>query len=371
MTTPNEFREFGKAMIDYAADYLENIRERPVLPDVRPGYLRNLLPDEAPEKPEEWKDVMADIERLVMPGVTHWQHPNFFAYFPAANSYPAIVADILSGAINCIGFTWLASPACTELEMAMMNWLGRMLQLPDEFLFTPGGKGGGVIQGTASEATMVALLAARARAAKRLEIPCHLCPNALFLILRFQEDHPENTDKGLIQSRLVAYGSSLAHSSVERAGMLGGIKMRLLDVDPETKGMRGETLLKAIEEDKVNGLIPFFAVCTLGTTSCCSFDHLQELGEVSEKNGIWLHIDAAYAGSAFICPEYRPYLNGVEKADSFSFGPHKWLLVNFDCSCMWVRDQLELVEGFTVDPLYLQVKTFVIYRAFCNRKRCS
>ncbi len=174
-----------------------------------------------------------------------------------------------------------------------------------------------------------------------------------------QEDHPEETDKGLIQARLVAYGSSLAHSSMERAGMLGGIRMRLLDVDPDSKGLCGETLANAIYKDKARGLIPFFAVCTLGTTSCCSFDHLKEMGELSQENNIWLHIDAAYAGSACICPEYRPLLNGVEKADSFSFGPHKWLLVNFDCSCMWVRDQHQLVDGFTVDPLYYEVRMLI------------
>ena len=166
MTSAAEFREFGKAMIDYVADYLENIRERPVLPKVEPGYLKELIPSEAPEQPEEWPAVMADVERVIMPGVTHWHHPNFMAYFPTANSYPAIVADILSDAIACIGFSWISSPACTELEMSMMNWVAKMLDLPEEFLFRPDGKGGGVIQGTASEASLVALLAARARAVK-------------------------------------------------------------------------------------------------------------------------------------------------------------------------------------------------------------
>ena len=166
MTSAAEFREFGKAMIDYVADYLENIRERPVLPKVEPGYLKELIPPEAPERPEEWPAVMADVERVIMPGVTHWHHPSFMAYFPTANSYPAIVADILSDAIACIGFSWISSPACTELEMSMMNWVAKMLDLPEEFLFRPDGKGGGVIQGTASEASLVALLAARARAVK-------------------------------------------------------------------------------------------------------------------------------------------------------------------------------------------------------------
>jgi aromatic-L-amino-acid decarboxylase len=158
MTSSEEFRQFGSAMIAFVADYVDGLRDRPVLPQVEPGYLMPMLPKEAPFEAESWKAVMADIDRVIMPGVTHWHSPHFHAYFPTANSYPAIVADILSDAIACIGFSWIASPACTELEMAMLNWLGRMLQLPDAFLFDMNSNGGGVIQGTASEATLVALL---------------------------------------------------------------------------------------------------------------------------------------------------------------------------------------------------------------------
>eukprot|EP00095_Tigriopus_kingsejongensis_P010576 snap_masked-scaffold1137_size60140-processed-gene-0.11 protein:Tk10576 transcript:snap_masked-scaffold1137_size60140-processed-gene-0.11-mRNA-1 annotation:"aromatic-l-amino-acid decarboxylase" len=329
MTSAQEFREFGRAMIDYVADYLENIRERPVLSKVHPGYLKELIPDEAPNAPEQWKDVMSDIERVIMPGVTHWHSPQFLAYFPTGNSYPAIVADILSDAIGCIGFSWIASPACTELEMVMMNWLGKMLDLPEQFLFRPGAKGGGVIQGTASEATLVALLSARSQA--------------------IGKHGPESMGK------LVAYGSKVAHSSVERAGMLAGVKMRLLDVD-EDFSLRGATLQRAIEEDKSAGLVPICVVATLGTTSCCSFDNLLEMGPICQEEDIWMHVDAAYAGSAFICSEYRPILNGVEFAQSFNFNPHKWLLVNFDCSAMWVQDANAMVNAFDVDPLYLQHK---------------
>ncbi len=188
MTSSSEFREFGKAMIDFVAEYMDGIGSRPVLPSVRPGYIRPLLPETAPEVPESWQDVMKDIERVIMPGVTHWHSPHFHAYFPTANrygqpalpwllccelnmhfcSYPAIVADILSDSIACIGFSWMASPACTELEMVMMDWLGKMLELPEDFLFCSGKKGGGVIQGTASEATLVALLSARAKKIKQL-----------------------------------------------------------------------------------------------------------------------------------------------------------------------------------------------------------
>ncbi|KAJ8921089.1 hypothetical protein NQ315_015886 [Exocentrus adspersus] len=330
-----EFKDFGKEMIDYVANYLENIRERRVLPTVEPGYLRPLIPDSAPAKPDKWEDVMRDIERVIMPGVTHWHSPRFHAYFPTGNSYPAIVADILSGAIACIGFSWIASPACTELEVVMLDWLGKMLDLPEEFLACSGGKGGGVIQGTASEATLVALLGAKARA-----------------IDRVKKEHPEMSD-GDIVAKLVAYTSSQSHSSVERAGLLGGVIMRSVPPDDSNK-LRGEALEKSIKEDLEAGLIPFYAVNTLGTTSSCTFDRLDEIGPVCNEYNVWLHVDAAYAGSAFICPEYRYLMKGIERADSFNFNPHKWMLVNFDCSAMWLKDPSWLVNAFNVDPLYLR-----------------
>ncbi|XP_055711328.1 aromatic-L-amino-acid decarboxylase isoform X2 [Phlebotomus papatasi] len=330
-----EFKEFAKEMVDYIANYLENIRERRVLPTVQPGYLRPLIPGEAPQKPESWQDVMADVERVVMPGVTHWHSPRFHAYFPTANSYPAIVADMLSGAIACIGFTWIASPACTELEVVMLDWLGKMLDLPAEFLACSGGKGGGVIQGTASEATLVALLGAKAKTMQRVK-----------------EEHPE-WDEATIVSKLVGYCSLQAHSSVERAGLLGGVKLRSLKADGMNR-LRGETVEAAIRDDLAAGLIPFYIVATLGTTSSCAFDCLDEIGPIGNRHNVWVHVDAAYAGSAFICPEYRYLMKGIETADSFNFNPHKWMLVNFDCSAMWLKDPRWVVDAFNVDPLYLK-----------------
>ncbi|CAH0404867.1 unnamed protein product [Chilo suppressalis] len=399
-----DFKDFAKAMTDYITEYLENIRDRQVVPSVKPGYLRPLVPEQAPQQAEPWTAVMADIERVVMSGVTHWHSPRFHAYFPTANSYPAIVADMLSGAIACIGFTWvrnskyvylhdyfisklavpayfvppigvggrrIASPACTELEVVMLDWLGQMLGLPEQFLARSGGEGGGVIQGTASEATLVALLGAKART-----------------IQRVKEQHPDWTDTQIL-SKLVGYCNKQAHSSVERAGLLGGVKLRTLRPDNKHR-LRGDTLKDAIEEDLKNGLIPFYAaklrmleldnkhrlrgetlkdaiekdlknalipfyvVATLGTTSSCAFDVLDELGDVCNSHDIWLHVDAAYAGSAFICPEYRYLMKGVEKADSFNFNPHKWMLVNFDCSTMWLKNPRWVVDAFNVDPLYLK-----------------
>uniref|UniRef100_A0A8D1XBD2 Aromatic-L-amino-acid decarboxylase n=1 Tax=Sus scrofa TaxID=9823 RepID=A0A8D1XBD2_PIG len=283
----SDFRRRGKEMVDYVADYLEGIEGRQVYPDVQPGYLRPLIPATAPQEPDTFEDILQDVEKIIMPGVTHWHSPYFFAYFPTASSYPAMLADMLCGAIGCIGFSWAASPACTELETVMMDWLGKMLQLPEAFLAGEAGEGGGVIQGSASEATLVALLAARTKVTRRL-----------------QAASPGLT-QGAVLEKLVAYAS-----------------------------------------DQV--------VATLGTTSCCSFDNLLEVGPICHEEDIWLHVDAAYAGSAFICPEFRHLLNGVEFADSFNFNPHKWLLVNFDCSAMWVKRRTDLTGAFKLDPVYLK-----------------
>uniref|UniRef100_A0A8C1NG43 Aromatic-L-amino-acid decarboxylase n=1 Tax=Cyprinus carpio TaxID=7962 RepID=A0A8C1NG43_CYPCA len=282
-----EFRRRGKEMVDYVADYLENIEKRQVYPDVEPGYLRSLIPEEAPLEAESYEDVVKDIERVIMPGVTHWHSPYFYAYFPTAHSFPAMLADMLCGAIGCIGFSWAASPACTELETVMLDWLGKMLKLPEDFLAGTEGSGGGVIQGTASEATLIALLAARSKIVKLI-----------------QTDHPDRSETDII-SKLVAYSSD-----------------------------------------------QFCA--TLGTTPSCAFDCITELGPICNAEKIWMHIDAAYAGSAFICPEFRPLLNGIEFADSFNFNPHKWLLVNFDCSAMWVKKRSDIIGAFKIEPLYLK-----------------
>ncbi|KOC61163.1 Histidine decarboxylase [Habropoda laboriosa] len=323
-------------MVDYIADYLANIRSRRVYPAVSPGYLRNVLPSSAPVDGEPWDDIFADIEKCIMPGVTHWQSPHMHAYFPALNSPASLLADMLADAINCLGFTWASSPACTELETIVMNWLGKMIGLPDEFLHRPGGSGGGgVIQTTASEATLVCLLAARTRAIRDV-----------------QQNEPDRLPAE-INSRLVGYCSDQAHSSVEKAGLIGLVRMKYIESDDEFS-MRGETLLEAISHDRAEGLLPFFVCATLGTTGACAFDNLKEVGQVCEQNGLWLHVDAAYAGSAFVCPEFRGWLQGIEYADSIAFNPSKWLMVHFDCTAMWVKSSQALHRTFNVDPLYLK-----------------
>ncbi|XP_033983162.1 aromatic-L-amino-acid decarboxylase-like [Trematomus bernacchii] len=330
-----EFRRRGKEMVDYVADYLDNVEQRPVYPDVEPGYLRSLIPAEAPLEPEKYDDIMTDVERVIMPGVTHWHSPYFYAYFPTASSYPAMLADMLSAAIGCIGFSWAASPACTELETVMLDWLGKMLNLPEDFIAGTEGQGGGVIQGTASEATLVSMLAARCKAVRRIQV-----------------SNPEKSEADIL-SKLVAYTSEQAHCSVERASLIAGVMMKKVPVD-NNYGVEGAMLKRMLEQDKADGLIPFYFCATLGTTPSCAFDHITELGPICNEEQMWMHIDAAYAGSAFICPEFRPLLNGIEFADSFNFNPHKWLLVNFDCSAMWVKKRESIIGAFKVEPLYLK-----------------
>nr|KAG5695921.1 hypothetical protein BaRGS_017359 [Batillaria attramentaria] len=322
-------------MVDYIADYLQNIRKRRVFPDVSPGYMRSLVPESAPDKGEPWTDIFRDVERVIMPGITHWQSPHMHAYFPALNSFPSLLGDMLADAIGCLGFTWASSPACTELETITMDWLGKMIGLPTDFLHSNEQTlGGGVIQTTASDCTFVSLLAARAEMIRKVKATSGL-------------------EDAEINARLISYCSDQAHSSVEKASLIGLVKLRFLPSD-DSLSLRGDTLREAIDRDREEGLIPFYLCATVGTTGACAFDNLRELGPICEKEGIWLHIDAAYAGSAFICPEFRKYMAGVEHAHSFAFNPSKWLMVHFDCSAMWLKNSGALHRTFNVDPLYLK-----------------
>eukprot|EP00762_Andalucia_godoyi_P004317 ANDGO_05484.mRNA.1 Tyrosine decarboxylase 1 len=348
ITTAQGFRVHAKSVVDWIADYYSTLASSSavgqskysVLSAVKPGYLATLLPENAPEQAEDFRDVFADFEHFVMPGVTHWQSPNFFAYFPANSSFPGIVGEMLSAAINCIGFSWINSPACTELETVVMDWLARALDLPAEFLST--GKGGGVIQGTASESVLVAMLAARHRKLATLA---------------------STGESGALAkdwtSKFVVYASDQAHSSITKAFKILGIdgaNLRLLPSDSKTFSFSPVALFDMVMQDTANGLVPFFVCATVGTTSVCAFDPLTEIGGFCNSNGMWLHVDAAYAGSACICPEYRKLLNGVEYADSFNFNAHKWMLVNFDCSCMWVKDRSALLDVLSITPEYLRNK---------------
>ncbi|CAJ1049427.1 histidine decarboxylase [Xyrichtys novacula] len=332
-----EYNRRAKELVDYITHYLSTIRERRVIPDVKPGYMKELLSDTAPTEPESWESIFNDLEKVIMPGIVHWQSPHMHAYFPGLTSWPSMLGDMLADAINCIGFTWASSPACTELEMNMMDWLCKALGLPSFFLHHhPDSRGGGILQTTVSESTLVALLAAR---------------KDKILQLRAEIDH--DVDDSVLNSRLVAYASDQAHSSVEKAGLISLVKIRFLPTD-EQFSLRGNTLKQAVQEDRRRGLVPVMLCATLGTTGVCAFDNLSELGPVCAEEGLWLHVDAAYAGSAYLCPELRWSLEGIEFSHSFVFNPSKWMLVSFDCTAFWVKDKYKLQQTFGVDPVYLK-----------------
>ena len=267
---------------------------------------------------------------MILPGVTHWQSPNFFAFFPANTSGPAILGDLISSGLGVQGMLWVTSPACTELETHVMDWMADLLALPERFKSSS--SGGGVIEDSASSATLCALLAARERATG----------------LAANERGPDG--------RLVAYTSSQAHSSVEKAVKIAGIgrqNLRLIEVD-ENFAMRPERLREQMQKDRQAGLQPFFVVATLGTTSSNAFDPLAEIGEICRQEGAWLHVDGAMAGVAAICPEYRALFAGLELADSYCTNPHKWMFTNFDCDCFFVASRADLIRALSILPEYLR-----------------
>ncbi|XP_043226332.1 aromatic-L-amino-acid decarboxylase-like [Amphibalanus amphitrite] len=330
----DEFRAAAGDVIDYIIGYQRRIRERAPLPAVTPGYLRHLVPAEAPEQPESWADVLADMERVIQPGMTHWHSPQFHAFCPLANSPPALLAEMLAHGLSCVGLNWEAAPACLELEMLVLEWVAKLLQLPDEFM-TRTGTGGGVITGSATEGVLVTVIAARERALARL-----------------RAGDPE-LDETVARGRLVAFTSCQANPAIQRAAATAEVRLRALPADSECS-WRGDTLRQAVEEELAAGNVPIYVVATLGTTSTCAFDRLDELGAVCRQHEMWLHVDAAYAGAALICPEYRHLLQcGVQDVTSFSFNAHKWLLVNFDCGLLWVRDASQLAEANRIDAPYL------------------
>ncbi|ERN15854.1 hypothetical protein AMTR_s00039p00176550 [Amborella trichopoda] len=327
-----ELREHGHRMVDFISDYYKEIESYPVRSQVQPGYLRNLIPDSAPDMPESFESILEDIRHKIIPGVTHWQSPKYFAYYPSNSSTAGFLGEMLSAGFNIVGFSWVTSPAATELEVIVLDWLAKVLKLPEQFLST--GKGGGVIQGTASEAMLVALLAARDKALRRV-------------------------GQNLLEN-LVVYGSDQTHSALIKACKIAGINpmnCRLLQATFMTNyALSPEVASESISNDIAAGLLPIFLCATVGTTSSTAVDPLAALGRLAKANDMWFHIDAAYAGSACICPEYRHYIDGVEEADSFNMNPHKWLLTNFDCSTLWVKDSSNLIQSLSTNPEFLRNK---------------
>ena len=321
-----EFRRHGYAVIDWVADYLRDVAKHPVRSQVAPGEIRSRVPAAPPERGESFETLLHDVDDIVLPGITHWQSPNFFAYFPANATGPSILGDLLSSGMGVQGMLWETSPAATELEMAMCDWFVQLLGLPDHFRFD--GPGGGVIQDSASSATLCALLAARERA----------------------------TAAGASAQDLRIYASEQAHSSVEKAVRIAGLgaqALRLIPLDEE-HALDATALGDAAAEDAANGLRPCMVVATVGTTSSTAIDPVLAIADICQQHGAWLHVDAALAGSAAVCPELRWIHQGVERADSYCVNPHKWLLTNFDCDLFWVRDRRSLISALSVLPEYLR-----------------
>lgn len=328
--TPDEFRSHGHALIDWIADYQSRVETFPVLSQVKPGEIRASLPGSPPMQRQPFDQILQDVENLILPGVTHWQSPNFFAYFPCNNSGPAILGDLLSSGLGIQGMLWSTSPACTELETLVLDWLAAMLGLPEKFLSTS--RGGGVIQDTASTALLCVLLAARERATNF------------------------TTNQQGCDRRLVVYASSQTHSSIQKAVMISGLglaQLRLIEVD-ENFALRPEALARQIDSDKSQGLTPAFVCATIGTTSSNAMDPIPAIAQIARRHKLWLHVDAAMSGTAMLCPEFRHLQAGVELADSYNFNPHKWMFTNFDCSCLWVADREALIKTLSILPEYLR-----------------
>ena len=327
-----EFRRHGHDAIEWIARYMENVESFPVLSQVKPGQIRSQLPDSPPQTPEKMEDILKDLDRIILPGVTHWQSPNFFAFFPCNNSPPSILGELLSAALGVQGMLWATSPACTELETHVLDWVAKMLELPEKFLSQ--GAGGGMIQDSASSATLCALLAARER-----------------------KTRGRTNETGLAGSKpLVAYGSTQTHSSMDKAVRIAGVGLenfRKIDVD-DSFSMKPDALAPAIRRDLARDRIPFFVCATLGTTSCGAFDPAGAVGSICQEYGLWLHVDAAMSGTAALCPEFRWVNEGLELADSYCFNPHKWMFVNFDCTCFYTADREDLIRTFSVVPEYLR-----------------
>jgi aromatic-L-amino-acid decarboxylase len=325
------FRRHAHELVDWLIDYQERrVEELPVLSQVRPGEIRDQLPKEPPEHGEPFEAMVRDVDEILLPGLTHWQSPDFFAFFPANTSYPATLGELLSAGLGVQGMLWATSPACTELESHVLDWLVGMLDLPDAFRSTS--TGGGVIQDSASSATLCAILAARERVT----------------------DYASN-ERGL-DRRVVAYASSQAHSSVIKGMGIAGIgreNLRLVDTD-ESFALRPELLRERIAADRVDGVVPFFVCATVGTTSSNAIDPVAEIGAICKEEGLWLHVDAAMSGTAALCPEFRHIHDGLEYADSYCFNPHKWMFTTFDCDCFYVADRATLIRTLSILPEYLR-----------------
>ncbi len=326
---PDEFRKQAHKLVDWMADYMENVEDYPVKSHVQPGDIYNKLPDRPPVHPEPFSTLMKDLDEIIMPGITHWQNPNFFAYFPANTSPPSVLAEMIISTLGAQCMIWETSPAAAELEEKMMVWLREMIQLPGEFE--------GVIQDSASTATLSAILTARE---KKTGFSFNISGASDSAILR-------------------VYCSEQTHSSVEKAVKISGLGRKNLVKVPvrEDFSMDPDKLRESINHDIGAGYIPCCVVATIGTTGTTAIDPLRAIGEICSQNDIWLHVDAAMAGTALILPEFQWMIDGKEYIDSFVFNPHKWMFTNFDCTAYFVKDAASLIRTFEILPEYLKTRT--------------
>ena len=332
------FRIYAHEFVDWMADYLEQVEKLPVKSQAGPGDVYRQIPEKAPLKGESMAEIFIDFMKIILPGMTHWQSPNFFAYFPANSSYPSVLAEMLTATLGAQCMKWETSPAAAELEEKMMNWLKKMTGLPKHFQ--------GVIQDSASTATLVAILNAREK----------------------HSDYQVN-EKGLKWfDSFRVYCSTETHSSIEKAVKIAGIgSQNLVKVGVDDQFRLDPRLLKlAIESDLKVGNKPICVVATLGTTGATAIDPLEEIAGICSRYGIWLHVDAAFAGSALILPEFRWMIKGLEYADSFVFNPHKWLFTNFDCSAYFVKDKYSLLRTLQVVPEYLRTQDQGKVNDYCD-----
>lgn len=330
--SPEEFRKHGRAVVDWLADYYEQIESFPVLSQVAPGEIRASLPSAPPAKGDAFENILEDVGKLILPGITHWQSPNFFAYFPANTSGPSILGELLSAGLGVQGMLWSTSPACTELEAHVLDWLVELLGLPRKFRSDD--TGGGVIQDSASSGSLCAILAARERATDFASNE-HGCDGSL-----------------------VVYASTQTHASIEKGVKIAGLgrqNLRFIAVD-DRFALRSDLLAQQIREDRREGLVPCLVCATVGTTSSNAMDPLPAIGRICRDEGVWFHVDGAMSGTAALCPEYRYILDGIEMADSFCFNPPKWMLTNLDCDCFYVADRTALIKTLSVMPEYLRNK---------------
>jgi aromatic-L-amino-acid decarboxylase len=329
MITTSEFRHHAHLFVDWMADFLEQVEHLPVKSSVKPGEIYQQIPETPPLNSESIDQIMQDFQHIILPGMTHWQSPNFFGYFPANSSYPSVLAEMLTATLGAQCMVWDTSPAAAELEEKMMNWLKQMTGLPANWE--------GVIQDTASAATLVAILSAREK----------------------YSDFQVNETGIHHQKSFRVYCTSETHSSLEKAIKIAGLGRKNLirvAVDEQLR-MRPEDLERAIENDLKNGKSPMAVVATIGTTSSTAIDPLEPIAQICKKYDIWLHVDAALAGTALVLPEYRWMISGIQDVDSFVFNPHKWMFTNFDCSAYFVRDRETLIRTFEILPEYLKTKS--------------